>query len=131
VERQRTVELTASLGYFEAVAEDLKASVTRTVALRQELERLAGPSGVVHNLRAKADELRERFLTYNDDVHAVREQQEAIKAAQRDALAKFHEVREESSRLMDEIGKAVARLAQVEAGMGNVVRTHEPPEKPR
>jgi chromosome segregation ATPase len=126
---KRATEVTQAIGDLQSLADGIKATVDQAVNLKQDLERIASPTGPVHDLRIKADDLRERFLNYSHDVLAVREQQEALKTAQQDAVSRYGDVRDGALHLKDEVGDAQTRLAQVEAGLAGLTKVHHAAEK--
>ncbi|MBI4499999.1 MAG: hypothetical protein HY700_02440, partial [Gemmatimonadetes bacterium] len=121
----RVGKINADVADVMAVAEGLQESVAAATQIRAELQAALGPGGTVAEMRGKVDELRTQFLTYGHDVDHTREQQEALKRAQDEAMGRVMQVRDEALRTKDQMDEAGIKIARYEVALANLAKVQE------
>ena len=108
-----------------ALAEGLKESVTAALQVRTELQAATGPGGAVAELRGKIDDLRGQFLGYSHDVTQARDQQESLKRTQEDATSRVLQLRDDASKIKDQVDEAGSQIARFDAALASLSRVQE------
>ncbi len=121
----RVTRTNAEVGDVLAVADGLKEQVSTAMQIRNEIQLAVAPGGTVAELRGKLDELRGVFLTYAHDVTHGRDEQEALRHAQDDAVKRVAQLRDEALRVKDNIDETGIKVAKYEVALANLAKVQE------
>ncbi|MBI4419381.1 MAG: hypothetical protein HY560_01030 [Gemmatimonadetes bacterium] len=121
----QVAKLATDMGDLQALASGLRESVSAAMQLKTELGGVMAPGGPVADIRGKVEQLREQFLTYAHDVTQARDQQDALRRAQEEALARATQARDEGARVRAQVDEAGALIAKWDATLANLAKVQQ------
>ncbi|MSR06575.1 MAG: hypothetical protein EXR93_05860 [Gemmatimonadetes bacterium] len=117
--------ISGDIADLHAIACGLKASVDAALKVRGELEAATSPSGPVSDIKARIEKLREDFLSYSHDVQVAREQQDAIKRVQDEAMQRAAQARDVAQRVTTQLEDAGGKVARLEVAVADLAKLQQ------